>query len=62
MNVRRDEHGAIVGSETRLRLGDRVALVQGHCDPTVNLYDAYAVAEGDRIAEFWPVTARGCST
>jgi D-serine deaminase-like pyridoxal phosphate-dependent protein len=57
-----DEHGAIVGSEAGLRLGDRVALVQGHCDPTVNLYDAYAVAEGDKIVEFWPVTARGRST
>ena len=57
-----DEHGAIVCSETGLRLGDRVALVQGHCDPTVNLYDAYAVAEGDRIVGFWPVTARGRST
>jgi len=57
-----DEHGAIVGSEAGLRLGDRVSLVQGHCDPTVNLYDTYAVAEGERIVEFWPVTARGRST
>ena len=57
-----DEHGAVVGSEASLRLGDRVALVQGHCDPTVNLYDAYAVAVGDEIVEFWPVTARGRST
>jgi D-serine deaminase-like pyridoxal phosphate-dependent protein len=57
-----DEHGAIVGSAAALRLGDRVALVQGHCDPTVNLYDRYAVVEDDNVIDNWPVTARGRAT
>ena len=25
----------------RLQLGDKVRLIPGHCDPTVNLYDWY---------------------
>lgn len=57
-----DEHGAVAGAPRRLALGERVALTQGHCDPTVNLYDRYAVVEGDTVTALWPVTARGCST
>ena len=38
-----DEHGrlAISGATNRLGLGDKIRLVPGHCDPTVNLYDWY---------------------
>lgn len=57
-----DEHGAILGDGALPGLGDRVALIPGHCDPTVNLYDAYHVLEGDRIVDVWPVTARGRSS
>jgi D-serine deaminase-like pyridoxal phosphate-dependent protein len=57
-----DEHGAILSAGGPLPgLGDRVALLPGHCDPTVNLYDFYHVRDGDRIVEIWPVTARGRS-
>jgi D-serine deaminase-like pyridoxal phosphate-dependent protein len=36
-----DEHGrlGISGATNRLGLGDKIRLVPGHCDPTVNLYD-----------------------
>ena len=55
-----DEHGAILSAEGPLpKLGDRVTLLPGHCDPTVNLYDFYHVHDGDRVVEIWPVTARG---
>jgi D-serine deaminase-like pyridoxal phosphate-dependent protein len=37
-----DEHGAVIGAAPLPALGERVALVPGHCDPTVNLYDRYA--------------------
>jgi D-serine deaminase-like pyridoxal phosphate-dependent protein len=58
-----DEHGAIVSAEGPLPgLGDRVTLLPGHCDPTVNLYDFYHVREGDMVVEIWAVTARGRST
>jgi D-serine deaminase-like pyridoxal phosphate-dependent protein len=58
-----DEHGAIISEGGALpRLGDRVTLQPGHCDPTVNLFDAYQVIEGDLVVATWPVTARGRSS
>jgi 3-hydroxy-D-aspartate aldolase len=55
-----DEHGAVVGSNLP-GLGARITLGTPHCDPTVNLYDAYHVIKGEDLAAIWPVTARGCS-
>ena len=58
-----DEHGAILSEDGPLpELGARVTLQPGHCDPTVNLHDAFHVLDGGEIAEIWPVTARGRST
>jgi 3-hydroxy-D-aspartate aldolase len=56
-----DEHGrlGISAPTNRLRLGDKVRLVPGHCDPTVNLYDWYVGIRGDRVEALWPITARG---
>ncbi|KQT32528.1 threonine aldolase [Sphingomonas sp. Leaf412] len=56
-----DEHGAIVGTDLP-GIGARVTLGTPHCDPTVNLYDAYHVVRGDVLTAIWPVTARGRST
>jgi D-serine deaminase-like pyridoxal phosphate-dependent protein len=58
-----DEHGAVVvpdGTATP-GLGERVTAMTPHCDPTVNLYDAYHVVRGDTLVAIWPVTARGRS-
>jgi 3-hydroxy-D-aspartate aldolase len=59
-----DEHGKLkLGSRaSRLRLGDRVMLVPGHCDPTVNLHDWYVGVRNGRVEALWPITARGAST
>jgi D-serine deaminase-like pyridoxal phosphate-dependent protein len=56
-----DEHGrlTISGATNRLRLGDKVKLVPGHCDPTVNLYDWYVGVRDDRVEAIWPIVARG---
>ena len=56
-----DEHGAItVGTDAQpLVIGDRLWLVPGHCDPTVNLYDWIVGVRGRRVECVWPVTARG---
>ncbi|HEX3864827.1 MAG TPA: DSD1 family PLP-dependent enzyme [Stellaceae bacterium] len=56
-----DEHGRLlIGAATnRLKLGDKVRLVPGHCDPTVNLYDWYVAVRGERVEAVWPITARG---
>jgi D-serine deaminase-like pyridoxal phosphate-dependent protein len=56
-----DEHGAIAGPAGAPVLGARVTLAAPHCDPTVNLYDAYHVVRGDTLVDIWPVTARGRS-
>jgi len=56
-----DEHGVMrLGEGGRgLRLGDRVWLIPGHCDPTINLYDWYVAVRGGRVEALWPITARG---
>jgi 3-hydroxy-D-aspartate aldolase len=64
-----DEHGVLDYGEgaPRLAWGEKVLLVPGHCDPTVNLYDWYvgvrAFGTPDAHVEaLWPVTARGAVT
>lgn len=42
------------------KVGDIVWLQPGHCDPTINLYDALHVWDGQRL-ERWPVNARRVS-
>jgi D-serine deaminase-like pyridoxal phosphate-dependent protein len=56
-----DEHGVVlVGSGgPPVRLGDRLFLVPGHCDPTINLHDWYVGIRGGRVEALWPITARG---
>jgi D-serine deaminase-like pyridoxal phosphate-dependent protein len=58
-----DEHGLIVDPTQKQlwSIGDIVRLAVPHCDPTVNLYDAYHVVTGDTLQDVWPVSARGRS-
>ena len=55
-----DEHGrlAVSVATNRLALGDKIRLIPGHSDPTVNLYDWYVCIRTNRV-ELWPITARG---
>jgi Putative serine dehydratase domain len=56
-----DEHGrlALSAATNRLGLGDKIRLVPGHCDPTVNLYHWYVCIRANRVEQLWPITARG---
>jgi len=56
-----DEHGVLDVDTTRASpaIGDRVWLIPGHCDPTVNLYDWIVGMRGERVECLWPVAARG---
>jgi 3-hydroxy-D-aspartate aldolase len=61
-----DEHGIIdlSNSAARISRGDKVLLVPGHCDPTVNLHDWYVGVRGlggasATVETLWPVAARG---
>jgi 3-hydroxy-D-aspartate aldolase len=58
-----DEHGKLrLGpAAARLRLGDKVWLIPGHCDPTVNLHDWFVGVRGGRVEAIWPIAARGAS-
>ena len=59
-----DEHGVItVGADAQPPIiGDRLWLIPGHCDPTVNLYDWIVGVRGTRVECVWPVAARGALT
>jgi 3-hydroxy-D-aspartate aldolase len=41
------------------KLGEKLLLVPGHCDPTVNLYDCFVCVRRGKVEALWPVTARG---
>ncbi|HEX6529405.1 MAG TPA: DSD1 family PLP-dependent enzyme [Burkholderiales bacterium] len=53
-----DEHGWVEGKEMP-RLGEKLLLVPGHCDPTINLYDWYVCIRKGLVEDLWPITARG---
>jgi 3-hydroxy-D-aspartate aldolase len=53
-----DEHGWVEGKNPPA-LGEKVLLVPGHCDPTINLYDWYVCVRRGRVEALWPITARG---
>ncbi|MCH8883907.1 MAG: DSD1 family PLP-dependent enzyme [SAR324 cluster bacterium] len=59
-----DEHGALHLSDPSrdLRLGRKLMLIPGHCDPTVNLHDWYVCIRGGRVEALWPISARGAIT
>jgi D-serine deaminase-like pyridoxal phosphate-dependent protein len=55
-----DEHGVLkLNGSVRLSVGDKLKLIPGHCDPTVNLYDQYVCVRNGRVESLWPITARG---
>jgi len=58
-----DEHGIVkLDKPSRtIKLGDRLALLTPHCDPTVNLYDFYYPHRNGQVREIWPISARGRS-
>lgn len=55
-----DEHGIIRGARDALpALDEKLRLIPGHCDPTVNLYDWLIAVRGDKVADIWSIDARG---
>ena len=54
-----DEHGVLSDPHHTLRVGDRLKLVPGHCDPTCNLHDWYVGLRDGKVEVIWPVSARG---
>jgi D-serine deaminase-like pyridoxal phosphate-dependent protein len=57
-----DEFGKVTSAgRSSYRVGDRVRLVPGHCDTTINLHDEYVVHRGAHAIDRWPIIARGKS-
>ena len=61
-----DEHAVIDIKKVNKKptRGDKILLVPGHCDPTVNLHDWYIGVRGLQtedpyVEDVWPVSARG---
>lgn len=55
-----EEHTLLdIAADHPLKFGDRVELTVGYCGGTVNLHDAYHVAQGELIVDIWPILARG---
>lgn len=56
-----DEHGNLDLSRSnhRFSLGEKLKLIPGHCDPTVNLYDWFIGIRDEVVECLWPIAARG---
>jgi D-serine deaminase-like pyridoxal phosphate-dependent protein len=55
-----DEHGKlrIADAAAQIAVGDKLRLIPGHCDPTVNLHDWYVGVRAGVVECLWPI-ARG---
>lgn len=56
-----DEHTVLerAGEGAELALGDKVLLIPGHIDPTVNLHDWIVAVRNGTVEAVWPIDARG---
>jgi D-serine deaminase-like pyridoxal phosphate-dependent protein len=56
-----DEHGVIsvAAGTPPPALGEKLLLVPGHCDPTVNMHDWFVCVRKGVVQALWPVTASG---
>lgn len=56
-----DDHGTLAMKDAArdVVLGEKLRLIPGHCDPTVNLHDWFVVIEKGRVVDLWEITARG---
>ncbi|MBK1662665.1 DSD1 family PLP-dependent enzyme [Paracraurococcus ruber] len=55
-----DEHGKLLVEDGAApALGEKLRLVPGHCDPTVDRYDWYVGVRKGRVECLWPIAARG---
>jgi D-serine deaminase-like pyridoxal phosphate-dependent protein len=56
-----DEHGSLLVADGIVppSLGEKLRLIPGHCDPTVDRFDWYVGVRRGRVECLWPVAARG---
>jgi 3-hydroxy-D-aspartate aldolase len=56
-----DEHGRVDAGPDQMAwsVGDKIWLIPGHCDPTVNLHDWMVCVRSGMVEALWPISARG---
>jgi D-serine deaminase-like pyridoxal phosphate-dependent protein len=56
-----DEHTVIEVKDRSLQplIGQKIELIPGHCDPTVNLHREFVVYDDNEIVGRWPIAAQG---
>ena len=56
-----DEHGIIDLKDSRPgpKIGDKLTIIPGHCDTTINLYDHYIVVQAGKVVDVWSIDTRG---
>lgn len=56
-----DEHGvlSLQNASDGVRLGSKLRLIPGNCDPTVNLHDWLVAIRHGHVEALWPISARG---
>jgi 3-hydroxy-D-aspartate aldolase len=54
-----DEHGVLEDPRSVLKVGDKLRLIPGHCDPTCNVHDWYVGVRKGMVECLWPISARG---
>ena len=59
--VASEEHFQLHFPSKKLKVGDKVLLIPGHCCSTVNLHDKIYFVKDDKVVNRVLVTARGCS-
>jgi 3-hydroxy-D-aspartate aldolase len=53
-----DEYGCVtLANDGTAQIGDAVACIVPHCDPTVNLYGHYMVVRGSELVGRWPIAS-----
>jgi D-serine deaminase-like pyridoxal phosphate-dependent protein len=58
-----DEHTRVElsAAATPLSLNEKIWLIPGHCDPTINLHETYVAVRRGVVEALWPIAARGAS-
>ncbi len=58
-----DEHAkvAVAPGSGKPRLGEKLLLIPGHCDPTINLHEQYVCVRNGIVEAVWAIGARGAS-
>lgn len=58
-----DEHGKITAVDQAAlpTLGEKIEMMVAHCDPTINMFDAFYIVENGTVVDCWPIDMRGKS-